>query len=324
MESCNAEDVIENQTLTAVPGFKVGHYTDAANATGCTVILCPPKTRASCEVRGNSPGSRELALLAPEKSMQEVHAILLTGGSAFGLSAADGVVRYLQEKDLGYQTPWAKVPIVPAAVVFDLNVGNTAIRPTPAAGYEACKAASSDPVVVGSVGAGTGATVGKWAGIETWMKGGIGSAALEHEGLRIGVLAVVNAVGDIIDKDGRILAGARSKDGTFLANQKKVRIFARGKTFSQSNTTLVVMATNANLSKLDLYKVCQRMHDGMARAVMPVHTSYDGDVSFALSNGTVQADIDLIAEQSAHMTAAAIRNAVLSARSIGSVPSLSA
>ncbi|MEP0821548.1 MAG: P1 family peptidase [Ignavibacterium sp.] len=300
----------------------VGHSSDLLNATGCTVVLCPPNTRGSCEVRGNSPGSRELALLAPEKSMQEVHAILLTGGSAFGLAAADGVVQWLQEKERGYQTPWARVPIVPAAVVFDLNVGNSAVRPTPAMGYEACRTASSDPVTMGSVGAGTGATVGKWAGIDTWMKGGVGSAAFELEGLKIGVLAVVNAVGDVVDANGRILAGARAKDGTFLADRQRVRIFARGKSLLQSNTTLVVMGTNANLSKVDLYKVCQRMHDGMARAVVPVHTSYDGDVCFALSSGTVEADLDLIAEQSAHLTASAIRSAVLSARSVGSVPAL--
>jgi len=312
----------ENATLTIVPGFSVGHSTDLANATGCTIVLCPPGTRGSCEVRGNSPGSRELALLAPEKSMQEVHAILLAGGSAFGLSAADGVVKWLQEKNIGYQTPWARVPIVPAAVVFDLNVGNNVIRPTSASGYEACHKATKDPVESGTIGAGTGATVGKWAGIETWMKGGIGCASLTAGELKIGVLAVVNAVGDIMDEHGTILAGARGKDGRFLIETQSRRVFARGKVLPQSNTTLVVMATNGAFSKLDLHKISQRMHDGMARAIVPVHTSYDGDTCFALSNGNVQADLDFVAEQSAHATAAAIRNAVRSARSIGSVPSL--
>lgn len=313
---------VENSTLTSVPGFSVGHVTDPINATGCTVILCPPNTRGSCEVRGNSPGSRELALLAPEKSMQEVHAILLTGGSAFGLSAADGVVKWLQEKDIGYQTPWARVPIVPAAVIFDLNVGNNVIRPTSASGYEACHKASKEPVPSGSLGAGTGATVGKWAGIESWMKGGIGNATVVAGELRIGVLAVVNAVGDIMDEHGKILAGARGKDGRFLAETQKARIFARGKVMPQSNTTLVVMATNGAFSKLDLHKLAQRMHDGMARAIVPVHTSYDGDTTFALSHGSVEADFDFVAEQSAHATAAAIRHAVRSARSLGAVPSL--
>lgn len=313
---------MENATLTSVPGFLVGHSTDTANATGCTVVLCPPNTRASCEVRGNSPGSRELALLAPEKSMQEVHALLLTGGSAFGLSAADGVVKWLQERNIGYQTPWARVPIVPAAVVFDLNVGNTMIRPTTASGYEACHKASSVPVASGSVGAGTGATVGKWAGIETWMKGGVGSAAADLGGARIGVLAVVNAVGDVVDERGAILSGARGRDGRFLAETQRTRVFARSKVLPQSNTTLVAMATNAKFSKLDLFKIAQRMHDGMARAIVPVHTSYDGDTCFAFSNGTIDADLDAIAEQAAELTAQAIRNAVRSAVSVGSVPSL--
>jgi L-aminopeptidase/D-esterase-like protein len=312
----------ENESMTRVPGFLVGHSTDPVNATGCTVVLCPPNTRASCEVRGNSPGSRELALLAPEKSMQEIHALLLTGGSAFGLSAADGVVKWLQEKNIGYQTPWARVPIVPAAVVFDLNVGNTMIRPTSASGYEACHKASGAPVLNGSVGAGTGATVGKWAGVETWMKGGIGSAAGVLDKAQIGVLAVVNAVGDILDEQGAILAGARGKDGRFLGEVQRTRVFARGKVLPQSNTTLVVMATNARLSKLDLFKVAQRMHDGMARAIVPVHTSYDGDTCFALSSGTVEADLDAIAEHAAALTAQAIRKAVRSAASIGSVPSI--
>ena len=254
--------------------------------------------------------------------MQEVHAILLTGGSAYGLAAADGVMKWLQEHDRGYQTPWAKVPIVPAAVIFDLNVGSNVSRPTPATGYEACQSASTAPVQRGSVGAGTGATVGKWAGVETWMKGGVGSTALTVEDLIIGVIAVVNSVGDIMDEHGKLIAGARNKEGKFLAELTRMRVFARGKVLPQSNTTLVVMATNANLSKLDLHKVSQRMHDGMARAVVPVHTSYDGDVSFALSHGEVRADLDLIAEQSAHLTAHAIRDAVRSAKSMGSVPAL--
>jgi L-aminopeptidase/D-esterase-like protein len=206
--------------------------------------------------------------------------------------------------------------------VFDLNVGNNVIRPTSASGYEACHKATNNPVPQGSVGAGTGATVGKWAGIETWMKGGIGCASFIAGELKIGVLAVVNAVGDIMDEHGTILAGARGKDGKFLIETQSRRVFARGKVLPQANTTLVVMATNGAFSKLDLHKISQRMHDGMARAIVPVHTSYDGDTCFALSNGTVEADLDFVAEQSAYATAAAIRNAVRSAHSIGSVPSL--
>ena len=311
-----------NLSLTSVPGFKVGHYTDTVNMTGCTVVLCPAKTCASGEVRGNSPGSRETALLAPEKSMQEVHAILLTGGSAFGLAAADGVMQWLSERDIGYQTPWVRVPIVPSAVVFDLNVGNSAVRPGPVEGQKACGAATTNPVEEGNVGAGTGATVGKWAGQETWMKGGIGSAAKAVGALSVGVLVVVNAVGDIVGENGSILAGAKKAGEKFMAELDPVRTFARGKVLETSNTTLAVAATNASLTKLQLYKVSQRMHDGFARAIAPVHTSYDGDMSFALSHGTVNADVDLVAELAAALVVQAIRRAVLAAKSIPGVPGL--
>ncbi len=309
-------------SITSVPGFKVGHYTDPVNMTGCTVVLCPPKTCGSGEARGNSPGSRETALLAPEKSMQEIHAILLTGGSAFGLAAADGVMQWLSDHDIGYQTPWVKVPIVPAAVVFDLNVGNSAVRPGPAEGRKACEAASTDAVEEGSVGAGTGATVGKWAGQETWMKGGVGSAAMTTGSLNVGALVVVNAVGDIIDENRSILAGARKKEGPFLAESDPVRRFARGKLLESSNTTLAVVATNASLTKLQLFKVSQRVHDGLARSIVPVHTSYDGDMSFALSHGTVSADIDMVSEIAAELVAQAVRRAVRAAKSVSGVPGL--
>jgi L-aminopeptidase/D-esterase-like protein len=308
--------------LTAVAGFKVGHSTDTKALTGCTVILCPPNTRASCDVRGNSPGSRELALLAPEKSAQEIHAILLTGGSAFGLAAADGVMRWLEEHNIGYATPWAKVPIVPAAVVFDLNVGSSAVRPDALSGYRACDTASTGPFDEGNVGAGTGTTVGKWKGTEFWMKSGLGSASVEQSGLVVGALVVVNSVGDIISGDGTILAGARRSDGQFLGAVEPYRPLLRGKVLEQANTTLAVVATNAKLSKLELHRVAQRMHDGMARAVVPIHTSYDGDVSFALACGEVKADLDLVSEIAAQLTAESIRRAVRSARTVGGIPGL--
>ncbi len=308
--------------ITSVPGFMVGHYTDQKAMTGCTVLLCPPNTRGSCEVRGNSPGSRELALLAPEKSMQEVHAVLLTGGSAFGLAAATGVVQWLEERGVGYQTPWVKVPIVPAAVVFDLNVGRSDVRPDASAGYAACTAASGGAVQEGSVGAGTGTTVGKWKGMEHWMKGGVGSSSVTMDGLVIGVLAVVNAVGDVMDEEGKVLAGARSREGAFFGHSEPHRPLARGKVLNHSNTTLVTLATNADLTKLQLFRIAQRMHDGMARAIVPAHTSFDGDVSFALASGTVQADLDLVGELAALHTASAIRRAVRAAQGTGDIPGL--
>ena len=310
--------------LTAVPGFKVGHFTEVKAMTGCTVILCPPNTRASCDVRGNSPGSRELALLAPEKSAQEIHAVLLTGGSAFGLAAADGVMRWLEEHNIGYPTPWGKVPLVPTAVVFDLNAGSSSVRPDALSGYRACDTASTGPLDEGNVGVGTGATVGKWNGTEFWMKGGLGSASVEQSGLAVGALAVVNAVGDIINENGTILAGARGHDGQFIGAAEPYRPLARGKVLEQANTTLVVVATNAKLSKLELYRVAQRMHDGMARAIVPSHTSYDGDVSFALACGDVKADLDLVSEIAAQLTAEAIRRAVKAAKSAAGIPGLNA
>ena len=308
--------------LTAVPGFKVGHFTETKAMTGCTVIICPPNTRASCDVRGNSPGSRELALLAPEKSAQEIHAVLLTGGSAFGLAAADGVMRWLEEHNIGYPTPWAKVPLVPTAVVFDLNAGSSNVRPDALSGYRACDTAATGPFDEGNVGAGTGTTVGKWKGTEFWMKGGLGSASIEQSGLIVGALAVVNAVGDIINEDGTILAGARSSAGQFLGVAEPYRPFARGKVLEQVNTTLAVVATNAKLTKLELNRVAQRMHDGMARAIVPTHTSYDGDVSFALACGDVKADLDLVSEIAAQLTAEAIRRAVSAAKTTAGIPGL--
>ena len=308
--------------LTKIPGIRVGHYTDAKNLTGCTVILCPPLTKASCEVRGNSPGSRELALLAPEKSAQEIHAILLTGGSAFGLAAADGVMRWLEERNIGYPTPWAKVPLVPTAVVFDLNVGNKLVRPDAAAGYQACDGASADTIPEGNIGAGTGTTVGKWKGLESCMKGGLGTSFIQISDLVVAALAVVNSVGDVINEDGTTLAGARQPDGGFFGTKEMHRPLSRGKVLEDTNTTLVVAATNARLSKLELLRVSQRMHDGMARAIVPAHTSYDGDVSFALSCGQISADLDLICELAAHATADAIRRAVKSARSVNGIPGL--
>ena len=308
--------------VTDVPGIKVGHFTDDKALTGTTVILCPPKTRASCEVRGNSPGSRELALLAPEKSAQEIHAVVFTGGSAFGLAAADGVMRWLEEHGVGYSTPWAKVPIVPAAVVFDLNVGSSTIRPDSLSGYQACDAASGGQVEEGNVGAGTGATVGKWRGFDSWMKGGVGTASVRVGELIVGALAVVNAVGDVVDSDGSVLAGARAGDGHFFGEVEGYRPLARGKVLEESNTTLVLAATNARFSKLELFRVSQRMHDGMARAIVPVHTSYDGDVSFALSCGDLSADLDFVSELAAHVTAESIRRGVKAARSVKAIPGL--
>lgn len=304
--------------ITDIPGISVGHYTDEKNITGCTVILCPPNTIASCEVRGNSPGSRELALLAPEKQMQEVHAILLSGGSAFGLGAANGVMQYLVEQKIGYKTPWALVPIVPSAIIFDLNIGSSSVFPTPENAYQACKSASST-FAQGSIGAGTGAVVGKWSGFENAMKGGFGSASVKNGSVVVGAAAVVNAVGDIVHKEGTVLAGAH-KSGRFLGEDGRLNSFNNELLLSRNaNTTLVVVASNAKLNKTDTYRVSQRAHDGMARAITPCHTTFDGDVTFSLSTGKETAPIDLVAEMAAEATSEAIRNAVRTAKGRGGV-----
>jgi L-aminopeptidase/D-esterase-like protein len=303
-------------------GFRIGHWTDAAALTGCTVILCPPRTAGGADVRGSSPGSREIALLASEKSMQEVHALLLTGGSAFGLAAADGVMRWLEEHGVGYQTPWAKVPIVPAAVIFDLNIGSSAVRPGPDSGYAACAAAGTACDARGNIGAGTGATVGKWGGMETRMKGGLGVASTRVNDLVVAAVAVVNAVGDILDTSGSVFAGARSADGRWLAEQDPLRTFTMRGPFTKANTTLVAVLSNARVTKVDANRVAQRAHDGMARAIKPVHTSYDGDVTFTLASGQVETSVDILAEIGAEMTAAAIRDAVRSAATVAGVAGL--
>jgi L-aminopeptidase/D-esterase-like protein len=256
-------------------------------------------------------------------SMQEVHAILLTGGSAFGLAAADGVVRYLEEHGVGYETPWARVPIVPAAVIYDLNIGSPAIRPGPEAGYSACVAASYDAGEEGNIGAGAGATVGKWGGLQTSMKGGFGLASAQNGQTLVCALAVVNAVGDVLDDHGRVLAGARTAGGSWLADTDSSRTLTRGTAASPSNTTLIVLLTNAPLTKVDVNRLAERGHDGMARAIRPVHTSFDGDLVFALSSGGPDPrPFDLVAEMGADATAGAIRNAVRAAATAGGFPGM--
>jgi len=289
-------------------GFRVGHWTDPEAQTGCTVILCPERTVGGCDIRGNSPGSRELALLDSNRTMPEVHALLLTGGSAFGLAAADGVMHFLEEREIGYITPWARVPIVPAAVIYDLNVGSAKVRPTPAAGYAACEAAVVT-VSSGRTGAGTGAVVGKWQGMERSMRGGIGVAGDSIGDTLVVAIAVVNAVGDVLESDGSIIAGARGVRETWAAAEQRVAL-RMPLDPSPTNTTLVALLTNAQLSKVDANRLAMRGHDGMARAVKPVHTSHDGDIVFTLASGVHAGPFDSVAEMGADLTAEAIRNAV--------------
>lgn len=310
-----------NKTITAVPGIQVGHWTDPEAATGCTVVLCPQGATAGVAVRGGAPGTRETDLLRPETLVQEVHAVLLTGGSAFGLAAADGVMRWLEEHDSGFDVGVTKVPIVPAAVIFDLTIGRHDVRPDADAGYAACEAASSDPVREGNVGAGTGATVGKIAGPQLATKGGLGSAFLTlGEELQVGALVVVNALGDVVDPySGDILAGARRPEGGWWGEKAS---FPTGENAAPrfGNTTLAVVATNAALTQAECTLVANMAHDGIARAVRPAHTLMDGDTVFALSTGDVKTDVSAVGAVAAEAVAHAIVRAVLAAETLHGIP----
>lgn len=306
-------------------GVRIGHATNETYHTGCTVFLCPPETYASVEARGPAPGSREFALLAPDKPEDKpVNAIVLTGGSAYGLATADGVMRYLAERGVGYVTPIMPVPIVPAAVVFDLGLGQGRFLPDAAMGQAACEAADAgEPVAQGNVGAGTGVLVGTWAGFQNLMKGGFGLSEVGYGDVTVSAAAVVNSVGDIVNKDGTVLAGARHPDGGWMAEQHPLRYVEREEPPTWgTNTTLVVVATNASLSRSELSRLSQQAQNGVALAIRPSHTRHDGDVAFALSTGQVQSDGTLVANMAVEAVGEAIRNAVRHARSVMGIPGL--
>jgi L-aminopeptidase/D-esterase-like protein len=310
--------------LCDVPGVLVGHATDPEALTGCTTVLFEEPAVVGVDVRGSSPGTRETDRLAPHGTMRKTHAILLTGGSAFGLAAAEGVVRYLEENDIGLDIGVARIPLVSAAVLFDLVVGDPAVRPGPAMGYDASSAAGSMEFAQGSVGAGTGATVGKVLGLERAMKGGVGSASVRLEGgLVVGALAAVNAFGDIRDpKTGRVIAGPRRDDGT-LGDTVVLLPEAVHRVGWGENTTLGIVATNAALTKNAANKVAQMAHDGFARAVQPVHTTVDGDVAFAASVGELEAATDVVGAWGARVMQEAILHGVRAAKGVPGIPSLS-
>jgi L-aminopeptidase/D-esterase-like protein len=314
--------------LTAVPGIKVGHVTLSERPTGCTVVLAEGGAVGGVDVRGAAPGTRETDLLDPVNMVQRVHAVVLSGGSAFGLATADGVMRYLEERQIGYDVGVTTVPIVPAAILLDLDVGGRPdVRPTAECGYQAAAAASTGPVDEGNVGAGAGATVGKLLGGGRGMKGGVGSAARAlPNGLVVAALVAVNAVGDVIDPaTGAVVAGARTEDGRGLVDVRTVirRGFARDEGPGR-NTTLAVVATNARLDKAQTNKVAQMAHDGFARAIYPVHTPMDGDVIFSLATGEHEgpASVLLVGALAADVVAEAILRAVRAAEGIPGYPSV--
>ncbi len=313
--------------LTAVLGLKVGHHTLAERPTGCTVVLAEAGVVAGVDVRGSAPGTRETDLLQPVNLVDRVHAVVLSGGSAFGLDAASGVMRYLDERGVGYETAVARVPIVPAAILFDLAIGNPKIRPTADCGYRAAQSATAGPVLEGNEGAGAGATVGKMGGSHRAMKGGIGTASIVMpDGLVVAALVAVNAAGDVVDPaTGRVVAGVRTADGRGLAD---VRTLLRDGSLVPrarpgESTTIGVVATNARLTKTEATKVAQMAQDGVARAIVPSHTPFDGDTIFALATGTLEKPADLltVGALAADVVATAILRAVRAARSIEGYPS---
>ncbi len=322
-------------TVTDVPGIEVGHAQDELALTGCTVLLCRKGAVAGVDVRGGAPGTRETDLLDPLNLVEKVHAVVLAGGSAFGLDAASGVMRYLEEQKIGFDTGVAKVPIVPAAILFDLGLGDPKVRPDAEMGYRAASFASSTPPEEGNVGVGCGASVGKIFGMKGAMKAGVGSASLSAGGLIVAALVAVNAFGDVINpRDGQILAGARStqlgplKVGSagYFADTIEVMKTLVGRTVlgfaTRANTVIGVVATNARLTKAEATKVAQMAHDGIARTVRPAHTMLDGDTIFALGTGQKKADPTTVGAFAAEAVAQAVVASVQKAAPAGGLPGL--
>ena len=305
--------------LTDVPGLKVGHYTDPRRPTGCTVVLCEDGAVCGVDVRGGAPGTRETDLLKSENTVEHVHAVLLTGGSAFGLAAATGVVEWLEERGHGLQVGPARVPLVPTAVLFDLWVGDQKIRPDAQAGRAACDAATAGAVAQGNVGAGTGAAVGKLFGIRRAMKGGIGTASVRLGGFTVAALVAVNAVGDVLGEDGQVLAGARSEDGLRLVGTTAATMRGEGpqRLVPGSATTIGLVATDATLTKAQANKLASLAHHGLSRAIDPI-TTHDGDTLFALATGRAGRVDDLsgLGAVAAELVARAIRRAVRAAEGL--------
>jgi L-aminopeptidase/D-esterase-like protein len=316
-------------SFTDVQGVKVGHFTDSRRPTGCTVLIFEKGATAGVDVRGSSPGTRETDLLNPTNTVQQVQAILLAGGSAFGLDAATGVVRYLEEHGLGFHVGAQVVPIVPAAILYDLGVGDPKIRPNAESGYKACENASSGIVAEGNVGAGAGATVGKMFGMKQAMKSGLGTASIRiaKTGVVVAAIVAVNAVGDVVDPNtARILAGARTSDGTgFVDSMAQIREGRGVEMPVGGNTTIGVVATNVAFDKTQMTKIAQMAQDGLARTINPAHTLADGDTIFAVATGasSVRANHGAVGALAADVLARAVVRAVMNARGLPGLPAAS-
>ncbi len=322
--------------ITDVPGIRVGHAQDDTSLTGCTVVICEKGAVGGVDQRGGAPGTRETDLLNPVNQVEKVHAVLLAGGSAFGLDAASGVMRYLEERGIGFNTRVARVPIVPAAILYDLAIGRSDRRPDPEMGYQACVHATVDEVTEGNAGAGTGATVGKIFGMQQATKSGIGTSSLDAGGgIVVGAIVAVNAFGDVIDpKTGKIIAGARSgklgpfqlgQPGYFADTLSVLRTpvgRAITRLMSARSTVIGVVATNAKLTKSGGTKVAQMAQDGLARVIRPAHTMVDGDTIFVMATGEKRADISTVGAYAAEAVEKAILRAVRLAKPAGGLPGL--
>ena len=303
--------------IMEVGGFRVGHAQDLDAATGCTVILCDRMSPAGLDVRGGGPASRESQILSPVAAAEGINAVLLSGGSAFGLDAAGGVQKYLEERDIGFETGVARVPLVSQSCLFDLGVGRKDVRPGAAMAYAACENAGYDAPAQGNAGAGTGCSVGKYRGMERAMKSGFGTYALQAGTLKVGALVAVNALGDVCGPDGQPIAGLLNEEKTGLSSTLEELLqdvdLAAG--LPGGNTTLGVVVTNARLDKTRLTKVAGMAHNGYARAIRPVHTTADGDSIYALSLGELPGDVNVVGVMAAQAMERAIVRAVQSARS---------
>lgn len=308
--------------ITDISGIRIGHADNPTAATGCTVILCPEGATAGVDVRGGAPGTRETDLLNPINYVDKVHGILLSGGSAFGLDAASGIMQYLEEQNIGFDVGVTKVPIVAGAVLFDLSCGDYRIRPDKAMGYEACLAADSGLVAEGSVGAGTGATVGKIFGTEHAMKGGLGTVCLGIGNLLVGAIVAVNCLGDVVSPiDGSIVAGAFQEEPFSFLNCEAGLLAQHDKVTNRftANTTIGAVITNAVMSKGQATKVASMAHNGFARTIRPAHTLFDGDTIFAVATGHIAADINVVGVLAAQAVEQAVLRAVTQAKSLAGV-----
>lgn len=305
--------------ITDIEGIKIGHAQDLDAATGCTVIMCEKGATAGVDVRGGSPGTRETDLLNPVNLVQQIHAVVLSGGSAFGLDSASGVMQYLEENDIGFDVQVTKVPIVCGAVLFDLTCGDYKVRPDKEMGYKACLNATNKECPNGNIGAGTGATVGKILGPETTMKGGLGTYAVQVGDLQVGAIVAVNCLGDVIDPEtGEVIAGALNEDKETFASTEKImeERYDNKKNLFSGNTTIGVIVTNGRFDKSQMNKVASMAHNGYARSMRPAHSIFDGDTIFTMATGEIEADINVVGFLAARVMERAVVNAVKNTTSL--------